>query len=85
MKVVVTNRDQPSHSVQFVVTSAFHIAPDANGDFVYTATGRSLVGDPIANTMVFVTGTWSFSIGPDNELLNVSGNGTMADVCAMID
>jgi hypothetical protein len=85
-KVVVTNLDQPSNSVTFVVTSAFHVSTDANGDQIFTATGRSLLADPVANIMVFATGTFSWRFDPVNfALLDLSGSGTMVDVCAMID
>jgi len=85
-KVVVTNLDIPSNSVSFVVTSAFHASTDSNGDLIFVATGRSLFGDPVANTMLFGTGNFSWRFDPVNSaLLDFSGTGQLVDVCAMID
>lgn len=85
-KVVVTNRDAPSNTVTFVVTSAFHVSTLDNGDVIFVVTGRSLLGDPVANEMLFVTGTFSFRFDPVNSaLLDLSGDGKMSDVCAMIE
>ena len=83
--IVVTNLDAPANSVTLVVTSAFHESTDENGDLVIVTTGRSIIGDPIANTMVFAVGTFSFRVDPVNgALLDLSGKGQMSDVCAMI-
>jgi hypothetical protein len=85
-KVVVTNLDAPSNTVTFFVTSALHVSTDDNGDVFVVATGRSLLGDPVANTMLFVIGTFSWRFDPVNSaLLDLSGKGQMADVCAMIE
>lgn len=85
-KVVVANLDAPSNTVSFVVTSALHVSTDDNGDTIVVATGRSLLGDPVANTMLFVIGTFSWRFDPvDLALLDLSGKGQMADVCALIE
>jgi len=85
-KAVVTNLDEPSKSVTLVVTSAFHVSTDANGDQIFTATGRSLLADPVANIMVLATGSFSWRFDPVNfALLDLSGTGKTVDVCAMIN
>jgi hypothetical protein len=85
-KVVVTNLAEPSNTATFVVTSALHVSTDSNGDTIVVATGRSLLGDPVANIMVFAIGTFSWRFDPISlALLDLSGNGQLVDVCAMID
>jgi hypothetical protein len=85
-KVVVTNLAVPSNTITFVVTSALHVSTDSNGDTIVVATGRSLLGDPVANVMVFTIGTFSWRFDPiTSALLDLSGNGQLVDVCAMID
>ena len=85
-KAVVTNLDDPSKSVTLVVTSAFHVSTDENGDQIILATGRSLLADPIANYMILATGTFSWRFDPVNfSLLDFSGTGKTADVCGMIE
>jgi hypothetical protein len=84
-KVVVTNLAEPSNQVSLVVTSAFHISTDANGDTIFVANGRSLLGDPVANIMVLAVGTFSWKFDPSFALVDLAGRGTMTDVCAMIE
>jgi hypothetical protein len=63
-----------------------HVSTDSNGDTIVVVTGRSLLSDPVANIMVFAIGTFSWRFDPISfALLNLSGNGQLVDVCAMID
>ena len=85
LRAVVTNLDN-SQSVTLNVQGAGHVSFGPQGEMMITITGRNLLGDPVANTMLLAIGTFHFIPDPNtNALLDLSGEGQLIDVCAMID
>ena len=83
---VVTNLDDPSKSVTLNVTGAIHASFGPQGEVMVVATGRNLLADPIANTMVLTIGTFNYIFDPTTGAqIGLSGEGQLIDVCAMID
>jgi hypothetical protein len=86
LRVVVTNLVDPSKSVTLNIEGAGHISFGPQGEVMVTVTGRNLLGDPVENFMVLAIGTFQFTPDPiTNELIGLSGEGQLIDVCAMID
>ena len=86
--VVVTNLDDPSKSVTLNATGVFHASFGPQGEVMIVATGRNLLADPIANIMVLTIGTFKYIFDPITghpQLTDLSGEGQLIDVCAMID
>src|SRR5206468_3109975 len=83
---VVTNLDDPSKSVTLNITGVIHASFGPQGEVMVVATGRNLLADPIANTMVLTIGTFKYIFDPTTGAqIDLSGEGQLIDVCAMID
>lgn len=85
---VVTNLDDPSKSATLNVTGVLHASFGPQGEVMVVATGRNLLADPIANIMVLTIGTFKYIFDPITgfpSLIDLSGEGQLMDVCAMID
>ena len=85
---VVTNLDDPSKSVTLNVTGVLHASFGPQGEVMVVATGRNLLADPNANIMILTIGTFKYIFDPSTgfpDLIDLSGEGQLIDVCAMID
>jgi len=87
-RTVVTNLADPSKSVTLNVEGALHGSVGPQGELTIVATGRNLLADPIANIMVLTVGTFQYTFDLNTgfpDLSDLSGEGTLIDVCAMIE
>jgi hypothetical protein len=72
---------QNGRSVTLSITGAFHQSTDQNGDIITVATGRNLLGDPVAG-FVLAIGDFSFVFDSNGNLIQpLTGQGQLIDVC----
>ena len=84
VQVTLTNLDN-LNQVTLNVTGAFHQTTKANGDVVTVATGRNLLGDPVAG-FVLAIGKFSYVFDAGGTLIQpLAGKGTLTEVCGLID
>lgn len=70
--------------VTFSATGVFHQTVSAHGDSVWVATGRNVLGDPVAG-FVLAEGDWTWTKNASGELIApLSGTGRLTDICALI-
>jgi hypothetical protein len=82
--VVVTNADQPDHSVTIMIPGASHISTEANGDVVIVVTGRNLQFDPVAG-FVLAVGRFQYRSDAGGNLVeSLNGHGQLIDVCQLV-
>jgi hypothetical protein len=82
--VVVTNLDDPSHSVTLKIPGAFHITTAPNGDVLTVVTGRNLLFDPEAG-FVLAIGRFQYRFDSGGNLVEpLNGRGQLLDVCQMV-
>jgi hypothetical protein len=85
---VVTNLADPSKSVTLHVEGVLHGTFGPQGELIIVATGRNLLADPIANVMVLTIGTFEYIFDLNTGapvLSDLSGEGQVIDICALID
>jgi hypothetical protein len=76
---------QNGRSVTLSITGAFHQSTDQNGDIITVATGRNLLGDPVAG-FVLAIGDFSFVFDSNGNLIQpLTGQGQLIDVCGLIN
>jgi hypothetical protein len=76
---------QNGGSVTLNITEAFHQSTDQNGDIITVATGRNLLGDPVAG-FVLAIGHFSFVFDSNGNLIQpLTGQGQLIDVCGLIN
>jgi hypothetical protein len=82
--VTITNLDAPSKTVTLNITGAQHTSQLPDGSALTVATGRNLLGDPVAG-LVLAIGRFTFVTGADGSNVQpLSGTGQVIDVCAMV-
>ena len=76
---------QNGRSVTLSITGAFHQSTDENGDIITVATGRNLLGDPVAG-FVLAIGDFSYVFDSNGNLIQpLTGQGQLIDVCGLIN
>jgi hypothetical protein len=84
LTATLTNLEN-GRSVTLSVTGAFHQSTDQNGNVSTVATGRNLLGDPIAG-FVLAIGDFSFVFDSNGNLIQpLTGQGQLIDVCGLIN
>lgn len=74
----------PAKQVTLNVTGASHQVTTPNGDVITTATGRNLLGDPVAG-LVLAIGEFTYAFDAGGNLIQpLQGQGQLQDICAMI-
>jgi hypothetical protein len=84
--VTVTNLDTPENQATFNITGAFHNSADTPqpGQVTTVSTGRSLLIDPVAGTVIAI-GNFSFVSNSDGTVAEpLEGEGQLIDVCALL-
>lgn len=83
LKSTVTNLSNPTKSVTLNVTGAMHQTLQ-NGNIVTIATGRNLLGDPLAG-IVLAIGTYSYIFDASGKLVQpLLGTGQLVSICKLI-
>lgn len=83
--VTLTNMTDQTKTVTLNITGTIKQSLDSYGNNVYTANGRSLVGDPIPG-LVLVVGNYKWVFDSSNNLVeNLNGTGRMMPVCPMVE
>jgi hypothetical protein len=84
LTAILTNL-QNGRSVTLSITGAFHQSTDENGDIITVATGRNLLGDPVAG-FVLAIGDFSYVFDSNGNLIQpLTGQGQLIDVCGLIN
>jgi hypothetical protein len=84
LTATLTNLEN-GRSVTLSITGAFHQSTDQNGNVTTVATGRNLLGDPIAG-FVLAIGDFSFVFDSNGNLIQpLTGQGQLIDVCSLIN
>ena len=78
-----TNLSDPTKSVTLNLQGAGHISFDQNGNQILTLTGRNLAFEP---GLLLLIGNFTYEFDPDGNLISgPTGNGTMTDICGLIN
>ena len=80
LRVTLTNLEERTNSVSYVITGAFHIRELANGRLLVVATGRNLLFDPSFG-MFLTIGRYTFKVNEDGSTTRPKGEGRMINVC----
>jgi hypothetical protein len=80
LRVTLTNLEERTNSVSYVITGAFHIRELADGRLLVVATGRNLLFDPSFG-MFLTIGRFTFKVNEDGSTTRPKGEGRMIDVC----
>jgi hypothetical protein len=84
-QAVITNLEDSEKTVSFNITGVSHQKTDANGNVITVATGRNLMGDPVAG-LVLAIGNFSFIFDSSGTLIQpLMGQGQQIDVCKLIE
>jgi hypothetical protein len=84
LTATLTNLEN-GRSVTLSITGAFHQSTDQNGNVTTVATGRNLLGDPIAGFVLSI-GDFSFVFDSNGNLIQpLTGQGQLIDVCSLIN
>jgi hypothetical protein len=84
LDATLTNLSNPSKTVTLNITGAMHQSTTQTGDILTVATGRNLLGDPVAG-LVLAIGNFSFVFDKNGVLVQpLIGHGQLIDVCALI-
>jgi hypothetical protein len=76
---------QNGRSVKLNITGALHQSTDQDGNVTTVATGRNLLGDPVAG-FVLAIGHFSFVFDSNGNLIQpLTGQGQLIDVCGLIN
>jgi hypothetical protein len=79
----ITNLDNLKQET-FRIPGAFHVDTLENGDVVTVATGRSILGDPVAG-LVLAIGRFSFVFDASGTLVQpLQGTGRLVDICELL-
>jgi hypothetical protein len=82
LRVTLTNLDEPTNQVSYVITGAFHERELASGRLKVVATGRNLLFDPSFG-MFLMVGRFTFEVNED-AVTRPTGKGRMIDVCVRL-
>lgn len=80
LRVTLTNLEERTNSVSYVITGAFHMRELANGRLLVVATGRNLLFDPSFG-MFLTIGRFTFKVNEDGSITRPKGEGRMINVC----
>ena len=80
LRVTLTNLEERTNSVSYVITGAFHIRELANGRLLVVATGRNLLFDPSFG-MFLTIGRFTFKVNEEGSTTRPKGKGRMINVC----
>jgi hypothetical protein len=80
LRVTLTNLEEQTNSVSYVITGAFHIRELADGRLLVVATGRNLLFDPSFG-MFLTIGRFTFKVNEDGSTTRPKGKGRMINVC----
>jgi hypothetical protein len=80
LRVTLTNLEERSNSVSYVITGAFHVRELTDGRLVVVATGRNLLFDPSFG-MFLTIGRFTFKVNEDGSTTRPKGEGRMINVC----
>ena len=87
LRVTLTNVDEPTNQVSYVITGAVHSKPLPSGDVLFVYTGRNLLFDPTDPTLGMVLTIGRFTSVFDQQTGTFTfptGNGRIIDVCARL-
>jgi hypothetical protein len=87
LRVTLTNVDEPTNQVSYVITGAVHRKPLPSGDLLFVYTGRNLLFDPTDPTLGMVLTIGRFTSVLDQQTGTFTfptGNGRIIDVCARL-
>ena len=80
-RTTLTNVEEPSHRVTYVITGALHGKDLASGDLLLVFTGRNLLFDPSYGILLTI-GRFTQVIDPETgEATTPEGKGRVIDVC----
>ena len=84
LRVTLTNLDEPSNQVSYVITGSFLLRPLGDGTELGIARGRNIIFGPDMG-MFLTIGRFTFIGFPDGTaVLQPGGNGRLTDVCAQL-
>jgi hypothetical protein len=85
LHVTITNVDTPENQATFNITGSFHHTTDpVTGQVTTLATGRSLLSDPVAGTVIAI-GNFTIVYNSDFTVATpLEGEGQLIDVCALL-
>ena len=85
LNATITNLVDTAKAVTLNITGVFHVTKSSDDSEVWRVTGRNLLWDPEAG-FVLAIGNFTFAFGPTGDLVQpLSGQGTLTNVCALID
>jgi hypothetical protein len=79
LRVTLTNLEEPTNQVSYVITGSFHETELANGSLAVVATGRNLLFDPSFGWLLTI-GRFTF-VDEEGNLTRPKGKGRVIDVC----
>ncbi len=80
LRVTLTNLEERTNSVSYIITGAFHMRELADGRLLVVATGRNLLFDPSFG-MFLTIGRFTFKVNEDGSTTRPKGEGRMINVC----
>ena len=81
VRITLTNQDQPTHQLTYVITGALHATELGSGDLLLVVTGRNLLFDPSFG-MLLTIGRFTQVFDEQTETLTPpKGKGRVIDVC----
>jgi hypothetical protein len=81
VRITLTNQDQPTHQLTYVITGALHATELGSGDLLLVVTGRNLLFDPSFG-MLLTIGRFTQVFDEQTETLTPpQGKGRVIDVC----
>jgi hypothetical protein len=83
LRVTLTNEEEPTHQLTYVITGAFHGRDLADGRLLVVATGRNLLFDPSFG-MFLTVGRFTFQVNEDGSITRPEGKGRMIDICSRL-
>jgi hypothetical protein len=83
LRVSLTNTEEPTHQLTYVITGAFHGRDLADGRLLVVATGRNLLFDPSFG-MFLTVGRFTFQVNEDGSITRPEGKGRMIDICSRL-
>ncbi len=79
LRVTLTNLEEPTNQVSYVITGSFHETELATGSLAVVATGRNLLFDPSFGWLLTI-GRFTF-VDEEGNLTRPKGKGRVIDVC----
>ena|SRR5215207_4677213 len=81
LRVTLTNTEEPTHQVTYVITGAAHVTELGSGDLSVVLTGRNLLFDPNIGMLLTIGRFTSVLDLEDGTLTPPTGKGRVIDVC----